>query len=204
MSKKVVVIFIEGYTEKEFYKELVEIMRMHCGGKFDCSIEIENAKGIGQYKRKVLGTFDKRIKPKNPDAQFFVALCHDQDVFELEKNPPVNWDSVKKAFCERGVKEICEIKAEKAIEDWFLYDVEGILKYLRLPQDTKIPKGSGADKLKELFKKANKLYVKGERSAGLVQALNMELILSNICPDVSPLCRLLGVECGEQKKCKHT
>ena len=63
-EEKVVVIFIEGETEIEFYKRLVSIMRTHCGGRLMCSVEIINASGIGQYKDKLLRIFEKRIKKK--------------------------------------------------------------------------------------------------------------------------------------------
>lgn len=96
MSKKVkeekenvVVIFIEGETEIEFYKRLVSVMRAHCGGRLSCSVETINASGIGQYKDKVLRVFEKSIKKKHPNGEFFVALCYDQDVFEMEKILPL-------------------------------------------------------------------------------------------------------------------
>ena len=38
-EEKVVVIFIEGETEIEFYKRLVDVMRTHCGGQLTCSVE---------------------------------------------------------------------------------------------------------------------------------------------------------------------
>lgn len=201
---KVVVVFIEGYTEVEFYKELVRIMREHCGGKLSCSVETINAAGIGQYKRKVLGIFEKQIKPKYSDADFYIALCYDQDVFELGKNPPVNWNEIKEEFLKRGAKEVCQIKAARSIEDWFLCDSEGVLRYLKLPADTKLPGGSGLCRLKALFKRGKRVYIKGARTAGFVQALDVEKILANICPGITPLCRLLGVKCGNQKKCQQT
>lgn len=202
--EKVVVIFIEGDTEVEFYKELVRIMREHCGGKLSCSVETINAAGIGQYKRKVLGIFEKQIKPKYADADFYIALCYDQDVFELGKNPPVNWSVVKKEFLRSGAKEVCQIKAVRSIEDWFLCDPAGVLRYLKLPADTKLPGGSGFSRLKALFKRGKRVYIKGARTVGFVQALDVEKILSNICPSIAPLCRLLGVKCGNQKKCQQT
>lgn len=204
MSKKekVVVIFIEGDTEIEFYKEIIKIMRKHCGGKLACSVETENAAGIGQYKRKVLRIFEKRIKPKYPNAEFYVALCYDQDVFEMGKNPPVNWSALKKEFIQNGAKEVCLVKAVNAIEDWFLYDTEGVLQYLKLPKDTKVSGSSGPNKLETLFKKANRVYIKGHRTAGFVQALDVEKILFNICPSITSLCKLLGVKCNNSKKCQ--
>ena len=53
-EEKVVVIFIEGETEIEFYKRLVSVMRAHCGGRLACSVEPINTSEIGQYKDKVL------------------------------------------------------------------------------------------------------------------------------------------------------
>lgn len=201
MDKKVVVIFIEGDTEVEFYREFVKIVRTHCGGRLNCSVEIVNASGIGQYKRKVLNIFCNRIKPKYQNAQFHIALCYDQDVFELEKNPPINWKDVTKLFYSAGAKKVQKIKAVNAIEDWFLYDIEGVLQYLHLPRNTKIQSGSGADKLKDLFKRAQKIYIKGAKNGNFLKALNMEKILLNICPNIAPLCRLLGLNCQNQKKC---
>lgn len=201
-EEKVVVIFIEGETEIEFYKRLVSIMRVHCGRRLTCSVETIDASGIGQYKDKVLRVFERRIKGNYPNGEFYVALCYDQDVFEMGKNPPVNWKEVKKAFLERGAKEVCLVKATHSIEDWFLCDKEGILRYLRLPADTKIPDGNGYGRLKDLFKKGKKIYIKGKTNVKFIQALDVEKILLNNCRDISPLCRLLGVNCEEQKKCK--
>lgn len=201
-KEKVVIIFIEGETEIEFYKKLVSIMRTHCGGRLVCSVETIDASGIGQYKDRVLRVFEKRIKRNYPNGEFYVALCYDQDVFEMGKNPPVNWREVKKAFLDSDAKEVCLIKAVHSIEDWFLCDVDGIIQYLGLSTNTKIPGGSGYECLKALFKKKNRIYIKGKNSGKFVQALDVEKILSNNCRDVSPLCRLMGVDCTQQKRCQ--
>ena len=199
--EKVVVIFIEGETEIAFYKRFVGIMRTHCGGRLTCSVETIDASGIGQYKDKVLRVFEKRVKRDYPNGEFYVALCYDQDVFEMGKNPPVNWREVRKAFLDSGAKEVCLIKAVHSIEDWFLCDTEGILRYLRLHMDTKLPGGKGYERLKALFKQGQKMYIKGKTSGKFVQALDVEKILSDNCCDISPLCRLLGVSCIQQKRC---
>lgn len=200
-KEKVVVIFIEGATEIEFYKRLVNIIRTHCGGRLSCSVEPINASGIGQYKDKVLRIFEKRLKKKYPNGEFYVALCYDQDVFEMEKNPPVNWCEVKNAFLDSGANAVHLIKAIHSIEDWFLCDADGILRYLHLPANTKIPSGKGYERLKELFKRGNKIYIKGRTSGNFVQALDVEKILLNNCSDIAPLCKLLGVDCKQQKRC---
>ena len=78
MSKRdkeetVVVIFIEGETEIEFYKRFVGVTRTYCGGQLTCSLELINASGIGQNKDKVLRIFEKRIKKKYPNGVFCVG-----------------------------------------------------------------------------------------------------------------------------------
>lgn len=176
-------------------------MRTHCDGRLTRSVEIVNASGIGQYKDKVLRIFEKRIKKKYPNGSFNVALCYDQDVFEMGKNPPVNWREVKKAFLDNGADDVRLIKAIHSIEDWFLCDAEGIFRYLHLPANTKLPNGKGYDRLKALFKKKNKMYIKGKTNGNFVQALDIEKILLSNCREISPLCKLLGVDCKQQKRC---
>lgn len=194
-------IFIEGETEIEFYKRLIGVMRVHCGGQLMCSVEPINASGIGQYKDKVLRIFEKRIKKKYPNGEFYVALCYDQDVFEMGKNPPVNWQEVKRSFLDSGAKDVRLIKAVHSVEDWFLCDTEGIFQYLHLPENTKLPGGNGYERLKALFKRGKKIYIKGKTSGNFVQALDMEKILLTNCDYISPLCKLLGVDCRQKKRC---
>ena len=149
----------------------------------------------------MLRLFEKWIKKKYPNEEFYVALCYDQDVFEMGKNPPVNWQEVKKAFQDSGVNDIQLVKAVHSIEDWFLCDAEGILRYLHLPANTKLPSGNGYERLKALFKKGKKLYIKGKTNGYFVQTLDIEKILLTNCREISPLCKLLGVDCKQQKHC---
>ena len=78
-------------------------------------------------------------------------------------------------------------------------DTDGILSFLRLPQKTKISGGNGYEKLKKLFKLANKLYYKGMKSNGMVERLNIDKILQHIYTELEPLYRELGVY-GDEKK----
>ena len=45
-----------------------------------------------------------------------------------------------------GANRVIHIKARYSIEDWFLKDYSGILTFLRLPQDTPLPGGTGIQK----------------------------------------------------------
>lgn len=203
MSDKVIVLFIEGDTEEEFYKRLLFILRNKFGGQFSCNVIIKNIKGIDNYKSKVLRIFEKKIKVDYPDSYFIVLLCYDSDTFELAQKPHINWDDVIRDLNQRGADEVHRIIAKKSIEDWFLYDIHGILKFLRLPRDTKIPDGTGAKRLQLIFRKGNKAYIKGKRSNGFIECLNMERILSCICKDIKNLCTALGINCKKEKKCKN-
>ena len=73
------------------------------------------------------------------------------------------------------------MQAKRSIEDWFLYDLEGILKFLRLAKNTKVSGKNGYDKLQRLYKQANKIYYKGIKSNGMKDQLN-------------PLYKVLGVD----------
>ena len=192
---KCLVLFVEGDTEVEFYKRVISNARQkRADGRFDINIECKNVKGVGGFKNIALRKFLKEIKPKyGNECEFCVVLCRDTDVFELSPKPPINWKEVERTFNEIGVKNIIHIKAEHSIEDWFLADVDGIISFLRLPKKTKISGGSGYDKLKKLFKQANKMYYKGMKGSAMINRLNMDKILQAICTELEPLYKELGI-----------
>lgn len=138
--------------------------------------------------------FLKEIKPKYGEAcEFCVALCRDTDVFELSQNPPIKWNEVESAFKENGVKKVIHIAAKHSIEDWFLLDTDGIISFLRLPKKTKVSGRNGYDKLKKLFKQANKMYYKGMKSNGMIERLDIDKIVQLIHIQLQPLYKELGI-----------
>ena len=192
---KCLVLFVEGDTEVEFYKRVISKARQkRMDGRFDIKIECKNVKGVGGFKNIALRKFLKEIKPKYEDEyKFSIALCRDTDVFELAPKPPINWKEVELAFKEIGVQNIIHIKAEHSIEDWFLADVDGIISFLRLPKKTKVSGGSGYDKLKRLFKQANKMYYKGMKASAMIERLDIDRILQSIHTELEPLYKELGI-----------
>lgn len=177
---KCLVIFVEGETEELFYKKVVEFIRNNQDNKrLNINIECENVKGIGGFKNIALRKFVKKIKPKyNKSCEFYIALCRDTDVFEFSPKPPIDWEDVKKSFWDEKVSDIIDIKAKHCIEDWFLYDIEGIKTYLRLPKNKKVSGNNGYEKLKKLFKLANKMYYKGVKADDMIEHLNIEKIFN--------------------------
>lgn len=191
---KCLVLFIEGDTEIEFYKRLVSIIREnHSAGQLDTKIIYRNVKGIGGYKKEVTRIFKKDILVKYKSHTFVVALCRDTDVFEFAQKPKIRWGEVEKQLKEEGAKRVIHVQAVKAIEDWFLYDLEGVCKYLNIPLTQ--PTGrTGYDKLSNLFKRANKTYIKGRMTKGFVENLDVSKIVNCIWEELSPICKTLGVK----------
>lgn len=157
---KCLVLFVEGDTEVEFYKQIVANARkLHPAGRFDTNIEYRNVRGVGGFKSIALRKFIKEIKPKYEDnCEFTIVLCSDTDVFDFAPKPPIKWDEVKKELASNGASKIIHVQAKRSIEDWFLYDVEGILGFLRLGKNTKVSGKNGYDKLQRLYKQANKVW----------------------------------------------
>lgn len=193
---KCLVLFVEGDTEVEFYKQVVANARkMHPKGRFDTSIEYRNVRGVGGFKSIALRKFVKEIKPKyEDDCVFTIVLCSDTDVFEFASKPPIKWNDVKKELESSGASNVIHVQAKRSIEDWFLYDAEGILGFLRLNKNTKISGKSGYDKLQRLYKQANKVYFKGIQSNGLIERLDIEKIVDAVKDQLNPLYKALGID----------
>ena len=191
MADMVITVFVEGDTEVDFYKKLIAYLREKNGGRLNCKVEVKNVKGVGNYQSKVCRIFEKSVFAKNPSAEHKVVLCYDSDVFEFSRKPPVDWQAVTKALKARGAREVRQVKAVTSIEDWFLYDPEGLRSYLKLPKKFKMTGYKGQKGLEQLFLKANKTYIKGIKCEGLVNALSLEVILPIIEKEISNLSRLL-------------
>jgi len=185
--KRGLVIFTEGPTDKIFYKALVEYIMMQNSLKNRVDVlEIVDLGGIGNFSRKLIGIFKSRILIKNKDTKFTVICTYDTDVFELATKPPVNWTSVRKELRSLGALKVIEIKATRMIEDWFLFDTMGLCKFLGIGSVT--PKGKdGNEKMKFLFRKANRVYTKGSECGEFIKDLNFKIIHNCLQKEVAQL-----------------
>ena len=194
ISNKVVCFFVEGDTEIEFYKAVVKSASLRMGRPIGCTIEYVNLKGCGNYKNEALRRF-KNLQLKHKKCELYVVLCFDSDVFFISKRPPFNKEKIQESLIENGAQSVYCIEAKHSIEDWFLCDFNGVLSYLRLPRSTKLPRGNGQDALRELFKKANKIYVKGKGAKDFIAKLDVLKIINIHCMDIRDLCVAIGWEC---------
>ena len=198
---KDIVIIVEGDTEVEFYKlvkdhikadKVKELGENYFKNHYAFE-KIVNLHGIGNFQKDAKEQFDKirekndkkisklEEQGKNVAFEYHIFLCIDTDVFEYDKNPPLDKEKLKKDLLNSGedVVEVSYIEAKKSIEDWFLDDLDGIKKFLKLKS---IPKGyksksTGYEKLKHIFKNAGKSYVKGNKVEGFVKKLNVPSII---------------------------
>ena len=195
--KSGIVFFVEGDTEVEFYKQLMSEMHRRCPDqRFSVDqVVYKNLQGITRYDKHALRVFNRDIKLRYTDCKFTVVLCYDTDVFEFTANPPVNWIKVDKMLREAGAGRVIHLKAKHSIEDWFLLDLLGVCKYLNLPKSTKISKGNGLKTLQELFRKKNRVYVKGTNVRDFIECLDVSKIMCCLCKELAPLCKILGVKC---------
>lgn len=193
-NKKVVALFVEGPTEIEFYKAVVKYVREAMGTPFNCTFEWIDMQGIGNYKNDAIRKF-RALQSRHPNEDIYVVLCIDTDVFEFAKKPPINKMAIKKTIQNAGAKRVHYIEAKHSIEDWFLLDSEGVISYLGLPANTKFPKGNGQEVLKELFKKARKVYVKGRNTGTFINSLDVGKIMKTCCSALKVLCDIVGVDC---------
>lgn len=191
MADAVVTVFVEGDTEVDFYRKLVAYLREKHGGHLSCKVDIKNVKGVGNYQSKVGRIFLHGVKPKYPDCVYKVILSYDADVFRFSRRPPVDWNAVVTDLKNKGAHEICMVKAMTSIEDWFLYDADGLRQFLHLSKKIKMTDYKGLKGLEQLFLRAGKTYIKGARCKGLVDALDMDVIYSRIKDDIENLEKLI-------------
>lgn len=203
MAKKVIVLFVEGSTEIEFYKAVIKRAHDLMSAQFNTTVRYVDMCGIGNYKKDAVRKF-RKLKGKYDKGTCFSAfLCYDSDVFKFAKRPPINRKEVRTALKNEGISKVIDIVADSSIEEWFLQDMLGVISYLKLPNKTKRPRGNGQEALTQLFKKGKKIYVKGGKTEGFINRLDIEKIMISCCESLSPLCKEVGfncsVVCGKRK-----
>lgn len=185
-NDKIIVLFVEGDTEKEFFEFLIKFYRDNSSSKI-CQTKIFNLKGIGRFERKAASKVKYQILDKFSSDKVVVFCCYDSDVFDLAKKPPTNWKLVKAQIKELGINKFYEIVAVKMIEDWFLADVDGLVQYLKLQKRPKLQGRNAFEKIKTLFKSGNKIYQKGSSSHRFIENLNITKIRLSYKKELSKL-----------------
>lgn len=197
MAKKCVVIYTEGETDEEFYDKVLDTIKSKIpSNKFKVDILKKSCiKGIAKFQKKVVNKFKKEIiSSYGKDYEIIVFLCYDTDVFEFGIHPPVDRAKLETDLLNSGASKVIHLKAKKSIEDFFVYDVDGIADFLKIKKPKTLKGSTGLEKLEKLFLKGNRIYQKGHKCVGFISHLNMDIIFPNICSEIKPLCTTLGLE----------
>lgn len=173
------VIFVEGDTDKVFFDRLIQYYREYSTTEV-VSCEVRNLRGVSRYTNKIVGKLQNDICPKALKKGMAVtAVCcsYDTDVFEYAERPVVDWNKVEREVKKLGIREFCHVRVEQMMEDWLLDDMAGICAYLKLKKVPESLSGeTGYQKMQSLFKRANKIYLKGNSIAPMLASIDMSVI----------------------------
>ncbi len=202
MAKKIAVLLVEGDTEIAFYKRVIDNLRSQNNVELSCRIKLLNTHGIGGFCEKAIRKINVEVKSLFPDYIINAFFCYDTDSFEYSKRPPVNWKDVERQFKSNGIR-CYHIKAKQSIESWFLKDKESVCRYLGIPAGSKVEGRSDYNRLTSLFKKGNRVYVKGKnkKAEEFISCLNINKIMGQVCDHLEPLCIYCGIICNYDKRC---
>ena len=204
-GKRHVVIFVEGDTDKLFFDRLVQYYRQVSVTPV-ASCEVRNLHGVSRYASKFSGKFRGQIIPaaerKGLEVQA-VCCSYDTDVFEYAERPVVDWKRVESEVKLLGIKEFCQVKVEQMMEDWLLDDLRGVCACLKLKKAPASLRGrNGYERMQNLFRAANNVYVKGLGASALISALDMGVIRAKRQESLCELERVLGFKPGtKDPKC---
>lgn len=194
MSNRGLLIFVEGSFELAFFKAVVKAIQDQNTSPIvkHPLIIYKQLSRIGDHQNNAIRIFRSQVLIDYSGVSFDVILCHDSTIVEFSPKPPIDWRLVRNKLISAGAKRVYHILADKTIEDWILLDYYGVLRYLNLPQDTIISGNDGITKLRNLYKKANNVYLKGGESNALVEHLDITKINANIHNKIKPLIKLLN------------
>lgn len=187
----VILLFVEDGSDKAFYNALLSFYRDRIGRRLKATYEVIDMKGVGRYEQKFPNQLKNKWLPKYRDKNIIVFCCYDTDVFSFSEKLPVDWPTVRKKAQEIGIRQLYEIRAEKMIEDWFLLDPDGLCRFLGIKRPTRLLGKDGYEKMKALFKKGNKAYLKGNHE--FIPHLNIATIRDSIQSELQTLEDKLGV-----------
>lgn len=158
-EKTVTVIFVEGDADELIIRRLLDYYRTN-GWRCDGDLEIENTNGFPTEVKMNSKLEQIRTRSKDEIVQFKTVCCeYDSDVFELQYQQRPNWKLLEDHLYEKfSMSAFCRIEARTSIEDWMLDDVDGLLKALGLPLNTKSKGKSGQEKVSDLFIKKQIIY----------------------------------------------
>ncbi|MFD3158756.1 DUF4276 family protein (plasmid) [Haloimpatiens sp. FM7330] len=185
--KKLALIFLEGYTEDVFYKN---IFQKYLQGIPKKTKNLKTGTNINRQIVNELYHFMSNKSNEIYDLYIYVFIDKEGSRNDISQfNNKAILKKLKEYFKCEQIKVIDKIEAIIMIESWFFHDLEGICKYIgisftdSLKRNYANPERLKALDLSKLFKKGNKKkhYKKGDE--GFLTSLNIDTIYNN-CSDL--------------------
>lgn len=175
-----ILFLYEGDTELEFYSRIISkyIPRRKI------RITASNLDGVYNLDKKVKNRINEHLLKNLDEEQITVIVAYDRDG-RKEKESRLMIDSIKSKIEQElrpeRILSINEIIATQDIESWFLKDIDGVYKFLKVPHKERTNKYKNTESfnstdLSNLFRRYRKNYQKGSRADGFIEALNIDLI----------------------------
>ena len=194
-----VALIVEGSTEKVFYSEFIENRALvhsipiakavdgdgtsYVATRHDGTSVLVKLNNVGTVTQMTNSTewFHRSCASRHSDIPWTVFLGYDTDAYNsnITKFHEGDWERLRSDIEPKAVA-IVDLAAEADIEDIMLCDYAGVLGFLGLPADTKMPYGrKGKARMRKLHKMValNKPYHEGDKARPLVRALDMGKIL---------------------------
>lgn len=197
-----VVVFVNGYLEEKFYNVLLKSLPNE-----HLSIIVKNTRslyGSINYKKNICRILTDFIMPFNKEDEIIAVLAHDSECYSQDEKSNIDWADVRSALKYSGATTVIEVIEKECFEDWILRDRDNLLKFLNLDNENfnDINETNGLKIIENMFRKANTIYIKGDETEGLIECLDKKIVITPICPQLRPLCKILNIEC-DGVNCKY-
>jgi len=183
-KRPVSLLLVEGDTDEIFYE------RIKAAFLTGLRSIVRNLEGLYNINTKVIDRIVDYLQ-QHKDEKIRVYCCLDRES-RYGTPPGFELKTIKKYIRDENIESVLSINAiiaTKQIESWFLYDIEGIYRFLRVPKTQrnsrafKPPGKFGYKDLQGLFERYGKTYSKGRRSSNFIDHLNIKKIASD-CKDL--------------------
>lgn len=167
---------VEGKNEKAFYEKLLSALEEKNPLLKEISRQFISVGGCTRFETKAYG-LAKDYCSKNPTHKTAVFLCYDTDVFEKKHYDRSSiGKTVEKIKTISNVRCVLNIEACPSLERFLLEDPSALREYLKLSIDQcMVDPNRGLGGIKEIFRKANRYYVKNlEAINQLISLLDFE------------------------------
>jgi len=180
IKKPMSLLLVEGETDMLFYKRI----KNTCLKEYRTTIR--DLEGIYNINKKVINGIMNYVQ-QHRDENIRVYCCFDRES-RYGEVPEFDIRKVGKYIKDEMIKTVLSIdliRATQQIESWFLYDIEGIYEFLRVPRTQRNPKAFrpparfGYKALQKLFERYEKTYTKGKNAQNFINHLNIGKIVSN-------------------------